>query len=333
MKGGLFIASLVFAAATTARKLLFDFNILKVNKLSVPVISVGNITAGGTGKTPVVILIGQILKEAGVPVAVLSRGYGRKSMRPFSVRSGKDLSAQEIGDEPKLISEKLDCPLGIASNRYRTANLLIRKFGEHVMVMDDGFSHRQLHRDLNILLVDAENPFGNGFLPKGRLREPLSSLKRAEVVIITGDINEERVDFIRKTLKRKGFAGEIFTARRKVVAVISPDGAVLPDSSIKGKDFYLFSGIAGHEKFENSAKELGIEIKGSVSYPDHYPFDKSEIDQLIKNGDGAPLLTTEKDIARIGSTMNCLYALRINIEIDRISEFKGIITRLKSRIS
>jgi tetraacyldisaccharide 4'-kinase len=326
-KGGLFLLSIPYAIVSSVRTLLYDFGFLTIKKLPVPVISVGNITAGGTGKTPMIIYIGEILKEAKIPFAVLSRGYGRKSVKPFTIANGDGFTASQIGDEPKMISEKLNCPLGIAADRYRIGSLLLKKFGNHVMLLDDGFSHRKLHRDLNILLIDADNPFGNGFLPKGRLREPLFALKRADVVVITGLPTDEKVAKISEKLKSKGFFGEIFTATRKVDFVISPSGEIIRPDEIKGKPFFLFSGIEGHSKFEASAKALGIEIKGSVSYPDHYPFDKSEIMQMEKAANGTPLLTTEKDLARIGDSMNCLNTLRITIDVKNKELFKVAILK------
>ena len=326
-KGGLFLISIPYAIASTARTLLYDFGILPVKKLPVPVISVGNITSGGTGKTPMIICIGEILNESNIPFAVLSRGYGRKSMLPFAIKSGEDFTALQIGDEPKMISEKLKCPLGIAADRHRIGSLLVKKFGNHVMLLDDAFSHRKLHRDLNILLIDAEKPFGKGFLPQGRLREPLFALKRAEIVIITGEPTEERVAFISKKLAKNGFSGKIFTATRKVDSIISPTGEKVPSEKLKGKSYFLFSGIEGHSKFEASAKSLGIDIKGSVSYPDHFPFDEKEIEQMKKEANGIPLLTTEKDVARIGGTMNCLSVLRITIDVENKEEFKETILK------
>jgi len=326
-KGGLFLLSLPYAIISTARTLLYDYGVFSIKRLPVPVISVGNITSGGTGKTPMIICIGEILKEAKITFAVLSRGYGRKSMQPFAIKNGEDFTALQIGDEPKMISEKLNCPLGIAADRYRIGSLLLKKFGSSVILLDDGFSHRRLHRDLNILLIDAENPFGNGFLPKGRLREPLIALKRANVVVITGVPTEERIVRITEKLKEKGFSGRIFTARRKVESVISPSGEKVPSEELNGKPYFLFSGIEGHAKFEASAKSLGIDVKGSVSYPDHYPFDKQEIEQMKKEAKGIPLLTTEKDLARIGDSMNCLNTLRITIDVENKEQFKEIILK------
>ncbi len=323
MRGGLFLSSIPFAIASTVRKKLYDFNALPVRKLPTKVISVGNITSGGTGKTPIVIAIGEILKEAGIPIAILSRGYGRKSARPYIVKETAQLTYREIGDEPKLISERLNCPIGIAADRFKSGSVLLKKFGQHTIILDDGFSHRKLHRDMNILLLDVHNPFGGGYLPYGMLREPLSAIGRADIIIITGESYPiDNINSISAAVRAKGFNGPIYTAQRVPDSVITPEKMNIPIQSVAGKPFFLFSGIEGHNKFERSAREINIEIAGSISYPDHYPFDAEELLHLQKQAKGIPLLTTEKDLARLHGIDLAIYGLRIRMKISAHESFK-----------
>jgi tetraacyldisaccharide 4'-kinase len=317
----LFLASLIYTPITIIRNYLYDFNILKARRLPVPVISVGNITAGGTGKSPMVITIGEILKNAGKTFGVLSRGYKRSSIKPYAISSREGLGASEIGDEPMMIGQRLGCPLGIASDRYRIGRILIGKFGPEVLILDDGFSHRRLARDLNLLLIDESDPWGGGMLPYGKRRETLANISRADAIIITRDHDATDDAPIRDKLKKLKFNRPVFTARRRPECIVTPDGTVHPFSAYKDRGCYLFSGIAKPERFFNMATRFDLKVKGTISYPDHFIFDRSEMDRIKDNSHGALLLTTEKDFWRLDDLNKDVHFLRIAIQFDQMEPF------------
>jgi len=320
-----YLLSLIYAVVTSIRNFLFDTGIFAAQKLPVPVISVGNITAGGAGKTPMVLLIAEILKSAGKPFGVLSRGYGRKSVVPFTLRSSKEVTAQQIGDEPKMIGEKTGCALGIGGNRVRIGKLLLLKTGPLPLVLDDGFSHRWVRRNLDLLLIDGANPWGKGMLPYGTRRETLGNVRRADAAVITRDTPDLDDTAIRHKLARLRFSKPLFTARRVPDGIVEPDGSVKQPSDYAAKPFYLFSAIADGERFERYAKSLGLSVKGSISYMDHFVFDVAEIAQIRKNAGEALLLTTEKDFYRLGPLAAEIRYLKIRLEVDQAEAFKRLI--------
>ncbi len=323
-----FLLSLLYTAVSVIRNFLFDIGFFKSHKLPVPVISVGNITAGGSGKTPLVMLIGSILKTQGIEFAVLSRGYGRKSTIPFFAKSSRDLTALQIGDEPKMIGERLGCYLGIGANRFRIGSVLMRKFHPMPVILDDGFSHRWIGRDLDLLVIDGTNPWGKGMLPYGTRREIRGSIRRASAAVITRDTETLDDSAIRAKLAGLRFSKPLFTARRIADGIIGPDGNLKPVTDFPGTPFYLFSGIANGKRFEESVKALGLTVKGSISYPDHFIFNSEEITQIKKNAGDSKLLTTEKDFYRLGELAKGLYYIRISLVVDQDDAFKGLILNL-----
>lgn len=316
------LLSILYAAGSALRNFLFDHNLLKSHKLSVPVISVGNLTSGGSGKTPLTLLIGQILKRNNTPFGILSRGYGRVSPRPFAIQSGAGLTARELGDEPKMLFERLGCPLGIGANRVRMGRLLLLKFGPRALLLDDGFSHRRIARDIDIVVVDGHNLFGKSYVPHGIRREGLRGLARASGFVITRNTPALDDAEIRATLERYAPGRPVFTACRKPLCVVAPDGRESAFTELSGKSFYLFSGIADGSRFEQTAREAGLDVKASVPYSDHYVFEKAEIDHLRENAGDALLLTTEKDWWRLDGLRDTVHYLRIALEMDKPAEFE-----------
>jgi len=331
LKGGLFLLSLLYTAVSVFRNFLFNIGILKTRKLSAPVISVGNITAGGTGKTPTTLLIGEILKNSGKPFAILSRGYGRSTTLPFALRTTETMTAAQIGDEPKMLGERLQCPVGISGNRFKMGRLMTLKFGPRTLIMDDGFSHRFLHRDLNIVLLDQENPWGRHMLPLGTRRETLKNLLRADVLLVTRDSERVNLAELSKKIATIGFQKPILTARRVPESIVTADGISLPLSDFKDTPFYLFSGIANGNRFASFVKSHGLTETGHISYFDHYRFDQEEIDQIRKNAGTATLLTTEKDFYRLGPLAQDIHYLRIRMAPDKPEEFEQLILTSSQR--
>ena len=187
----LFLLSLFYGLAIRIRNLLFRVGILEPHRLHCPVISIGNLTVGGTGKTPIVMLLAALLKDMGRKPAILSRGYGGTATAPVTVVSTVDHvmgNPEEGGDEPYLMAMSLkNVPVLTGRSRFLTGRYAYEQLGADTILLDDAFQHRQLARDLNIALLKADAPFGNGFLiPRGPLREPRSALKRADAIILTG---------------------------------------------------------------------------------------------------------------------------------------------------
>ena len=173
--------SAIYSAGITSKNRLYDAGVLKTERLSGPVISVGNLSVGGSGKTPFVILLGKLLQDRGIPFNVLSRGYGRKTRGILEVDPNG--SPEQFGDEPLLIARCLSCPVIVGESRYHAGLHAEKQTGARLHILDDGFQHRALARDFDIVLLTPED-LQDRLLPTGRLREPLSSLKRADAVVM-----------------------------------------------------------------------------------------------------------------------------------------------------
>ena len=299
----LLILSWIYGFGHFLRLSFYKTGILKTKILPVPVISIGNITAGGTGKTPTVIMIAELLKGMGKKVAVLSRGYKGKAEGEINVVSDGNkifMNPLQSGDEPYMMATRLKgIPVITGSDRYKTGKYAIEKFGAEVILMDDGYQHVQLNRNLNILLLDSNSLFGNGYLlPRGTLREPPSYINRADMVIFTKSeilnpkseiLNLKNIPICKCHYESEGFVD--INCNKD----ISLDG-------VKGKKGFAFCGIASPDSFRNSLKEAGIDIKGFVSFEDHYQFSKGDMDSIIdkaKETGSEVLITTEKDAVRL----------------------------------
>ncbi|NLA74187.1 MAG: tetraacyldisaccharide 4'-kinase [Deltaproteobacteria bacterium] len=267
------------------------------------VLSIGNITTGGTGKTPAVIMIANWAKAQGYRVAVLSRGYGGKTGNGVLVVSdGKDILAEAhiSGDEPWLIAGSLrDIPVVVSGSRYLAGIEAKKQFGTEFFILDDGFQHIRLARDMDIVLADTQSPFGNShMLPWGPLREPVSELSRADTILFTrskGLVPCYTIPYIT--------GKPVYTSDHiQENIILAETGEELDISYLRGKPVVAFSGIARPESFRKSLKELGADILLFKAFGDHYPFTRADIiglknDALALNR--AILVTTEKDWARI----------------------------------
>jgi tetraacyldisaccharide 4'-kinase len=187
----LYILSFPYRLAVGVRNFLYDNGLLRSNKLSCPVISIGNLTAGGTGKTPLTILLGRMLKEKGFRPAILSRGYGRQGVKSIGVVSNGSsilMDHREAGDEPFLMSQLLpQVPVIVGASRFLAGKKAIEELGADILILDDGFQHRGLYRDIDIVLLGSSRPLGNGrLLPGGSLRESPQALRRADIIVMTG---------------------------------------------------------------------------------------------------------------------------------------------------
>lgn len=276
------------------------------------VLSVGNLTTGGTGKTPAVRMLAEWAVGEGCRVAVLSRGYGGRHGQGFlEVSDGEHVfsSPSEAGDEPCLLAASLKgVPVVIARERYLAGLLAHEKYGADFYILDDGFQHLALHRDLDLVLLDAEKPFGNGhLLPWGPLREPKNHLERADAFVIT------RTDRKRDLSDLTGFLGRHFPEKPLFKSEHRPEALHFPDAGrtyapefLRGKRIVAFAGIARPGFFRETLKGLGAEPVWFKGSRDHHVFSDREIRELIRRKEdlGAEcLVTTEKDWVRIKDRM------------------------------
>jgi tetraacyldisaccharide 4'-kinase len=287
-------------------------------RLRWPVVSVGNLSAGGAGKTPLTIALAKALAARGVHVDVLSRGYGRRSALPLLVDTGG--MAEEFGDEPLVIAREAHVPVFVAAERYEAGMLAERRsahsgFGWHLL--DDGFQHRQLHRDVDILLLSSED-LANHLLPAGNLREALHAAERANVIVIPADEPE-----VAEWVKSQGFKGTVWRLRRKM-DVPQIDGPVV-----------AFCGIARPEQFfrglENAGPDragldhTGLRVAARFAFADHHRYSAGDLERVrlaAQKAAATAVLTTEKDRARLGglaatfSAALPLLAVPLRIEIE-----------------
>lgn len=278
-------------------------------QLPVPTISIGNLTVGGTGKTPLVIEITDWLLETGKRVGVLSRGYRRTSREPLMlVSDGRSIVATpaDAGDEPFLIAQR--CPravVAVGTDRYRLGRRVLKECGVDCLVLDDGFQHLGVHRDVNLLLVDATDAVGlERLLPAGRLREPTTAANRATGVIITRAEDPNQVDDVLKRLRsavdRMLPTAQVVFRAKELVSVAA--GTTRSVESCKGTRAFLVSGVGHAASFRRTAEELGVIILDEVAYPDHYAYSVEDVGRIGKRASdlkAAMTLTTEKDAAKI----------------------------------
>jgi tetraacyldisaccharide 4'-kinase len=296
----LYAGSLAFGAGARLRGLAFDLGMLASTRVDVPVISVGNVSVGGSGKTPFTILLAQMLIELGHRPAVVSRGYGRKEGRkpPIVVSEGQGLlvDVQEAGDEPALIAHRCEARVVVDPDRVRGAQVAIRELGADVILLDDGFQHRRIARDLDIVLLDAERPFGSGHaLPKGPLREAPDAVARAHLIVSTGELSGLMLP------------NDCAETPRVVIAVDALGfghfaQALQPPTLLAGTKVAVLSAIARPHRFEATVRGLGADIVHRQAFEDHTWLSESDVHGFVRaahNAGATHLLTTEKDAVRM----------------------------------
>lgn len=334
LEPALLLASLLYGIVVRFRLFLFRLHVFQTKKLPCRVVSVGNITLGGTGKTPTVIHIARFLESHRIRPVIVSRGYGRKRENDIlTVSDGKGiaLDADHGGDEPLLIASKLPgVPVVVGSDRYAAGMRAIKEFRPDVLLLDDGFQHVRLKRDLNIVLLDSEDPFGNGRLfPAGALREPLSALRRAELVLVTRSDRARDLEQIKKTVRTHTKA-RIFTARQAPVDLVnSTTGESRKLMSLRNATVLAFSGIARPASFFTSVRELGAKVAISLSYPDHYRYTSDDLMDIAQKASDKRvdlIVTTEKDGVRLRPFRPTnVWSLRIEQQIVESGEWENII--------
>jgi tetraacyldisaccharide 4'-kinase len=298
----------------------------KQKRLPARVISAGNITVGGTGKTPATIALAKEARRRGYLPVILTRGYGGRAKGPCFVDR---MAWEEYGDEPVLISEKLsDVPVVKGSDRYAAGMFALRNLASRVsshnpdilFILDDGFQHYQLFRDRDILLIDGTNPFGNHkLLPFGPLREPLDAMARADIIVIKKSgisavnpslsIKREEADFHNEKMRSlvteiRGYhpSSPVFFAEHRPSGFARVQGSGFPLEWAKGKRFFGFCGIGNPQSFMETLSTLGMELKGFREFRDHYRYRQADINAIFQDAEKCEagwIVTTEKDIIKL----------------------------------
>jgi len=282
--------STIYGAIGGARNALYDRSLLPARRLQGATVSVGNLSAGGAGKTPFVLLLGDLLKARGIKFDVLSRGYGRQSRGVLLVDPGG--LPQEFGDEPLLIARKLQVPVIVGEDRYEAGRFAESKFGPQLHLLDDAFQHRGLARDFDIVLVTPQDA-DDQLLPAGRLREPLRSLRRADAVALTSGASPESFPLEGKLVWR---------VRRGIIPQNVPPRPL------------VFCGIARPKNFVLQLRAANIDPVAEAFYRDHHAYaekDVRELLQLKQKSDAGGFVTTEKDAINLGPYLTALQPLSV----------------------
>ncbi|MGO8796792.1 MAG: tetraacyldisaccharide 4'-kinase [Candidatus Sulfotelmatobacter sp.] len=286
-----------YGGVVAARNAAYDRGWLRSRSLPGPVISVGNVSAGGSGKTPFVILLGELLQARGIRFDVLSRGYGRRTRGVLLVDPGG--LPRDFGDEPLLIARRLSAPVVVGEDRYEAGRFAESRFGAQLHLLDDGFQHRGLARDFDIVLVTPEDA-RDRLLPAGRLREPLQSLRRADAVVLASGASAEAFPL----------AGEaVWRVRRGILAQGIPDRPV------------VFCGIARPQNFLLQLRAAGVDPTAEAFFRDHHAYTEKDVRDLLElrqRSEAGGFVTTEKDAVNLGgylATLNPLAVVPVKMEL------------------
>ena len=319
------LLSPLYRLGVAARLRLYRAGVLRTHRLPHPVVSVGNLTTGGTGKTPLVMYLAQTLRQDGLHPAILTRGYRGTAERTGGLVSDGSrilLSTRESGDEAYLMASKLDgAPIAVGRTRSRTAGL-VPGFGadpELVFLLDDGYQHLQLERDLDILVLDATDPFGGGkLLPGGRLREPLSALARADLVVVTRAHLPFDQEALETEIRLRNRLAKIAYFYHDAIALADvKTGVKLPVRHLFQKKVVAVCGIGNPDVFFKDLAHYQIDVVRSFSYRDHHLFTASDLDavgQAARALGADAVVTTEKDAVRLppdASVGTAFYAVQI----------------------
>jgi len=306
----------IYGAATALRNTLYDHGTLSAHRLERPVVSIGNLSVGGSGKTPFVIALGELLKARGICFDVLSRGYGRKTRRVLSVNPGGLVC--DFGDEPLLIARRLGVPVIVGASRYKAGQLAEAKFQTQLHILDDGFQHRSLFRDIDIVLM-TERDFEDQLLPSGRLREPLVSLNRADAIVLPQESAVPQAISTRSSQSRK----RLWRMHRQIAIQSAPVEPI------------VFCGIARPEQFFAQVRATGISPAKEVEFHDHHAYTRGDVERLLalrtKLGAGG-FLTTEKDAVNLGALSEDLKPLAVATLTVTIDNPDDVVDAILARI-
>ncbi len=325
-----YVPAKLYELGVKARVALYENNLFETRRLNAPVISVGNLSVGGTGKTPCVAFLARFLRDAGYSVAILSRGYKRESKGRVEVSNGSEIlcGPNESGDEPFLLAKL--CPgarVVVDRDRYAAGRWLEERAQISVFILDDGYQHLRLARDLNLLLIDAAEPLDQArMIPYGRLREPLDALRRADAVIVTrSDRLLDRAS-LKNTVRSFARANTpIFYASHRMTNLIRLDDGHAHDlAAFAGKKIAAVSGIARPESFVADLERLGMKIALRRDFDDHHRYMREELSEIVERAREAgaeAIITTEKDAANLpadfaGASAPPFFAARIEFRLE-----------------
>jgi len=302
------LASL-FGLGVRVRNALYDRSVLPGQRLQGPVVSIGNLSVGGSGKTPFVILLGGLLKSRGLKFDILSRGYGRQTKGVLLVNPAG--AARDFGDEPLLMARKLEVPVVVSEDRHQAGVFAEQKFGPHWHLLDDGFQHRALARDFDIVLVTPDDA-RDRLLPAGRLREPLRSLRRADAVVLTSGASPDAFPLTGKLVWR---------VRRGILPKNVPSEPI------------VFCGIARPQNFVLQLRTAGVEPIAEAFFRDHHAYTESDVRDLLqlraKSGAGG-FVTTEKDAVNLGEKLKALAPVAVvPVKMDLADAANAVDTMLR----
>jgi tetraacyldisaccharide 4'-kinase len=290
--------SVLYGAVAGARNALYQHGMFRAQRLRGPVVSIGNISAGGSGKTPFVIMLGEFLKKQGIPFDILSRGYGRETKGVLQVKNSG--SPADFGDEPLLMAKRLNVPVIVGENRFAAGKFAEKHFGPQLHLLDDGFQHRSLHRDFDIVLVSSDDA-KDTLLPTGRLREPWSALDRADAIVLTNESPGTLPLPKNKLIWRVTRSLELANAPPRPIA---------------------FCGIARPQRFIDQLRAAGIEPVMKLFFDDHHSYTREDIkklEQLQQKHTSGGFITTEKDVMNLGDlalTLGTIVVARVTMELE-----------------
>jgi tetraacyldisaccharide 4'-kinase len=353
MKG----VSVIYGACLKIRVSGYKSGLWRSKKLPCKVISVGNITAGGTGKTPMTVYLARRIHQMGYRAAVLSRGYrGRAEKSGGIVSNGREIlmGSQRAGDEPYMMAtylKTIEVPVLVGRDRHRIGLLALEKFNPDVIILDDGFQHLSLARDINLVLLDSRRPFGNHhLLPRGPLREPVSSLSRGDAFVFTRfDSASNDADPVSLAWLKEALSGHPIYRSHHIPFIykVIKGGQSAPESStpkpipfelesIKGRRVFAFSGIARNDDFRRTVESFKCDIRGFTDFPDHHRYSDHDFNALLRSARDIAadiILTTEKDYVRFEHrTQWPVDLVVIGIQISFGQEDRDFTTFIKNRL-
>lgn len=331
--------SFFYGKIQNLRSSLYEKEIFTSHSLGAKTVSIGNITVGGTGKTPLVAFVAKVLAEKGERVCILSRGYGRKNAKSRVLVSDSEkllVEAEVAGDEPFELANKLlgKAVVIVDANRVSAAKFAVEKFGISAFVLDDAFQHQKAQRDLNIVCIDATNPFGNGkTLPFGILREPLENLNRADAIVITRANLSKKLEAI-KTEISAFTRCPIFAAGNKILKLTDlkdfPADSENQQATTKKQRSFAFCALGNPDNFFEQLKSENFSVISTLKFPDHHFYKQKDIEKIedsARKSGAKILLTTPKDAVKLRNlnfTLPC-FVLESEIIFENEAAFKNLI--------
>jgi len=352
MESFLLIISLAYGYAVKLRAFCYKIGIVKSKKLPCRVISIGNITVGGTGKTPTTIKVAQIVSGFGYKVAIISRGYKGGAEKAGGIVSNGHtifMEPEKAGDEPFMMATKVkNIPVVVGQNRYKAGRLAIKEFDPDVIVLDDAFQHLNLKRDIDIVLLDCRCPFGNAhLLPRGILREPISALKRSDVFVLTrfnsasDYIRQAAVDKIQnlapgRPVFRSFHVPNLYKPANDKKSIPGIKLQNFDPGLLHGRRVVAFSGLAGNNDFRRTVESLKCDLIDFFEFPDHHKYTETDLQTIIQSSINAQaefILTTEKDYVRIsGKSSWPIEIVVVGIELSLGDDESTFVDFIKTRL-